>query len=513
MPMLNDIRVSLPSAAILLIDALERAGHEAWCVGGFVRDALLGRQSHDVDMATSAHWRDVKRVCEARGWRTYETGVKHGTLTVVVSSGEMRSAESSAVVENNGNARRGSGERGHGSEQYDDSDGEQHGGCEGCGNSDNDATHHTDETVVEVTTYRCDGTYSDARHPADVRFVSTIEEDLARRDFTINALAYHPTRGFVDPYGGLDDLQSGVIRAVGDPDKRFAEDALRTLRGCRFCSQLGFRIESETYQAMLDHKSLLAKVSTERVTHELDALLLGSNVHDALLATVDVLMFALPELAAMKGCAQVTKYHIYDVLEHTAYVVQNSPQTRLSRWAALCHDMGKPAAAFFAADGVEHFYGHAKVSETLTLAMTKRLLMSNAFQEKVTTLVRHHDDEVPPTPRGVRRMLLKLNGDVEMFRALCALKRADALSQAPEFGADGVACADELLRILDELIASKDVPSLKTLAVNGRDILGLGVSQGPKVGRVLAALLDAVVDGDVANDREALLMRARKLMG
>lgn len=457
MPELNNIRVSLPPMAVLLLDALENAGHEAWCVGGFVRDALLGRDSHDVDVATSAHWREVKSVCKAQGWRTYETGVKHGTLTVVVSPG------------------------------------------------------NADETVIEVTTYRCDGAYSDARHPIGVRFVSTIEEDLARRDFTINALAYHPARGFVDPYGGLDDLRSGVIRAVGNPDKRFAEDALRTLRGCRFCSQLGFRIESETYQAMLVHKSLLAKVSTERITHELDALLLGDHVHDALLATVDVLMFALPELSAMKGCAQVTKYHIYDVLEHTAYVVQNSPRTRLSRWAALCHDMGKPAAAFFAADGVEHFYGHAKVSETLTRALTERLLMSNAFREKVAALVRHHDDEVQPTQRGVRRMLLKLDGDVEMFRALCALKRADALSQAPEYSADGVARADELLRALDKLLESEGVPSLKTLAVNGRDIMDMGVAQGPEVGRVLTALLDAVVEGDVANDREALLARARTL--
>ncbi|MDO4289842.1 MAG: HD domain-containing protein [Eggerthellaceae bacterium] len=481
MPELNNIRISLPPTAVLLLDALENAGHEAWCVGGFVRDALLGRDSHDVDVATSAHWREVKSICEAQGWRTYETGVKHGTLTVVVSSGKSIAAESG-------------------------------GGDSGGGENAGGGAHHADETVIEVTTYRCDGAYSDARHPVGVRFVSTIEEDLARRDFTINALAYHPVRGFVDPYGGLDDLQSGVIRAVGDPDKRFAEDALRTLRGCRFCSQLGFRIESETYQAMLAHKSLLAKVSTERITHELDALLLGDHVHDALLATVDVLMLALPELSAMKGCAQVTKYHIYDVLEHTAYVVQNSPQTRLSRWAALCHDMGKPAAAFFAADGVEHFYGHAKVSETLTRALTERLLMSNAFREKVAALVRHHDDEVQPTQRGVRRMLLKLDGDVEMFRALCALKRADALSQAPEFSADGVARADELLRALDKLLETEDVPSLKALAVNGRDIMGVGVPQGPEVGRALAALLDAVVEGDVANDREALLERVRALV-
>lgn len=456
--------LQLPSAALALIGTLEEAGFEAWCVGGFVRDALLGRPCHDIDVATDALWPEVKRLCEAAGMRVYETGSKHGTVTVVIPHAAIRGA-----------------------------------------NAQSD-----EETAIEVTTFRCDGAYEDARHPKDVRFVSSIEEDLARRDFAINALAYHPKRGIVDPFGGLEDMRAGIIRIVGEPDKRFAEDALRILRGCRFRSQLGFRIEDHTYQAMLSHKHLLAKVSVERITHEIDVLLLGDHVHDALLETVDVLAFALPELVAMKGFAQVTQYHIYDVLEHTAYVVQHMPPTRLGRWAALCHDMGKPAAAFFASDGVEHFYGHARVSEAIAQGLMDRLLMSNAFKEQVLTLVRHHDDVVEPSTRAIKRMLVKLGGDAQLFETLCDLKRADALSQATMCH-ERAERACELKRALGDLLTREEVPSIKTLAVNGHDILELGVEPGPRVGRVLSSLFDAVVDEKVENKRKPLLELARAM--
>ncbi len=240
------------------------------------------------------------------GWGTVETGVAHGTLTVV---------------------------------------------CEG--------------EPLEITTYRTDGVYSDGRHPDSVAPASSIEEDLQRRDFTINALAYHPARGIIDPFGGLADMERGVLRCVGDPATRFSEDALRILRACRFASQLGVAIDPATFEAMIACKNLLRQVSGERVYRELERFVCGDYVHDALMACVDVLAFVLPELVAMKGCAQVTKYHIYDVLEHTAWVVQRTPPEPLQRWSALFHDMGKPAAAFFEETDegpVEHFYGHAVVS-------------------------------------------------------------------------------------------------------------------------------------------------------
>ncbi|WP_253904697.1 CCA tRNA nucleotidyltransferase [Adlercreutzia sp. ZJ473] len=494
--------IRLSDFAMTLIDALEEEGHEAWCVGGYVRDALLGRPCNDVDIATDALWPEVRRICAARGMRVYETGTKHGTVTVVVPSAtgasEGRADDARGLISADGHS---SPDEGAARNAF----------VAGAPRNPPDTRREAGH-AVEVTTFRCDGSYLDARHPQQVRFVSTIEEDLARRDFTMNALAYHPRRGLVDPFGGIDDLRAGIIRVVGEAEKRFAEDALRTLRACRFCSQLGFRIDEGTYRAMLSHKSLLAKVSTERITHELDALLLGAHVHDALMGTVDVLSFALPELAAMKGCAQMTKYHVYDVLEHTAYAVQNMPPTRLGRWAALCHDMGKPAAAFFDESGVEHFYGHAKVSEALAGALMDRLLMGGAFKHQVMMLVRHHDDEIRLDNRAIRRMLMRLDGDPALFRTLCDLKRADALAQAPAFGRGRVGEIEELRRMLDALLDAEEVPSTRNLALSGRDVMELGVEQGPDVGRILAALLEAVVDEQVENAREPLLELAHTMI-
>lgn len=441
---LGALAKALPPEARTVIDVLEDGGFEAWCVGGFVRDALLGRSVHDVDVTTSAPWTDAQHLFESAGLRTHETGVAHGTLTVIAGG-----------------------------------------------------------AALEVTTYRVDGPYADGRHPDAVSFVGSIEEDLARRDFTVNALAYHPARGLLDPYDGQADLAAGVLRTVGDPRKRFAEDALRILRGCRFASQLGFAWEEGAWAAAVSQKSLLSRVSSERIFHELDGLLRGEHVHDALLSNVDVLSFVLPELVAMRGFPQATPYHIYDVLEHTAWVVQRAPAEPLTRWAALCHDMGKPAAAFTGPDGVGHFYGHAAVSVELACGLLGRLKAPTALREGVLTLVRHHDDAVEPTPRSVKRMLARLDGDPALFRALGALKRADALAQAPRC-APRAKLADELVRILDEVLAAGEALAVRDLAVGGRDVLALGVQPGPVVGAALNAALDAVTDERVANEPEAL---------
>lgn len=444
--------IDIPDYALRLLSTLEKAGFEAWVVGGYVRDRLLGRESHDVDVATDAPWQDVQRVCDAAGFSTHETGVKHGTLTVVIP----------------------------------------------------DAPGSEARHAIEVTTYRTDGVYADARHPNDVSFVRSIEEDLARRDFTINALAYHPERGMLDLYDGASDLERGIIRIVGEPKTRFAEDALRILRACRFCSQLGFAIDAPTYQAMLECKHLLSKVSVERVTSELDGFLQGAHIHDALMSTVDVLAFVLPELLAMKDCPQVTPYHIYDVLEHTAWVVQHTPPERLTRWAALFHDMGKPAAAFFSPDGVEHFYGHAAVSIVIARGIMDRLLMSPKFKEQVLTLVKRHDEVVEANPRSVKRMLGRLDGNVELFRILCDIKRADALSQAPQC-APRADLADQLVEVLEEVLAADEAFTVRDLAINGTDVMAAGIPRGPAVGDALMGALDAVIDGRIRNERDELL--------
>lgn len=442
---MNDIRnsrkptVCLPPFALRALHVLESAGFESWVVGGYVRDAVLGRPGNDIDVATQAPWREARRAFERAGFRTHETGTAHGTLTAIV-----------------------------------------------------------DGTAIEVTTFRCDGAYRDARHPESVSFVSSITEDLARRDFTMNALAFHPDRGMLDPFGGIDDMAARTIRTVGDPARRFSEDALRILRACRFASQLGFRFESSTFAGMMANKGLLARISAERVTRELEELLLGPCAGESLMQAVDVLAAVLPELVAMKGFDQRTPYHIYDVLEHTAKVVGSVPPYPLVRWAALFHDMGKPAAFFTDAKGTGHFYGHAHISVELARGVMGRLALSSAFAERVLTLVRCHDDVIEPAPKAVKRALARLNGDVELFAALCDLKRGDALGQAPEY-AGRVQLADELERTLENVLAADEAFSLKKLAINGRDVMELGVSQGPEIGRVLADALDAVIDERVAN--------------
>lgn len=442
---MNDVSViTLSESAAKALDLLEAVGFESWCVGGCVRDALLGRAVNDYDIATAASWEQAERVLADGGFAVHRTGVKHGTITAVL-------------------------------------DGE----------------------ALEVTTYRADGAYVDGRHPDGVTFVKSIEEDLARRDFTMNALAYHPDRGLLDCWGGLDDVRAGLIRAVGDPARRFAEDGLRVLRGCRFASQLGFSIEPQTLQAMRANKKMLACVSAERVTHELDGMLLGGHVGDALIECVDVLVAVLPEVAACRGFDQRTPYHIYDVWEHTARVVQCAPLTLRARWAALFHDIGKPAACFSEGDRM-HFYGHPEISARLAEGAMRRLLMAPRFIAGVLKLVRMHDRQIAASPRSVRRALAGFDGDIELFRELIGLKRADAMAQS-ELSRPRLDLADDLERILGDLLAADAVFTVKQLAIDGNDVMALGVPAGPSVGDALDAALEAVMDERVDNDRGQLL--------
>ena len=442
---MEHLKIDIPPYAQAALRSLETSGHEAWLVGGCVRDALLNREVHDYDIATSAKWQDAEIALGAKGFAVHRTGTAHGTVTASL-----------------------------------------------------------DGNAIEVTTYRADGAYSDGRHPDDVTFVGTVEEDLARRDFTINAMAYHPERGLFDTWNGQGDLEARTIRVVGDASKRFAEDSLRVLRGCRFASQLGFTIEPTTLAAMKKEKTGLLRVSAERITHEMDELLLGDFVHDALVETVDVLVAFMPEIAACRGFDQHTPYHIYDVWEHTAWVVQHSPKTRLARWAALLHDIGKPAAFYTDANGRGHFFKHQQLSAILAKDIMERLLMSPTFITQVLTLVRIHDRQIAANPRSVKRALSNLDGDVDLFRTLCKIKRADALAQS-ELSEPRLELSYELERVLDEVIASNDAFSLKQLAVNGNDVLELGVPAGPQIGELLDAALDAVIEEKLPNERDALI--------
>ncbi len=447
------VSFSLPNEALKLLSALGDAGAEAWVVGGFVRDSLLGRSVSDIDMACSAHWQEMQRICEAAGFSTHETGTKHGTLTVIV-----------------------------------------------------------DDTAFEVTTFRIDGIYKDGRRPENVTFTQSIEEDLARRDFTINAMAYRPDKGLLDPFGGMHDIETRTIRTVGDPSTRFAEDGLRLLRACRFSAELGYSIEKNTYRAMVCSKRFLRQISAERVTHELNRLLLGPCAGSALVECVDVLSAVIPELVAMKGFEQKSPYHVYDVLKHTAKVIDGVPPYSLVRWAALFHDMGKPSAFFTDEAGIGHFYAHPDLGVPIARGVMQRLTFSQASMTRVLTLVQHHDDVVQASAKSVKRMINKLGGDVDLFRSLCDLKRGDARGKAPHLIEAQVEMVDDLERICDELVHEGAAFCVKDLAISGGDIIELGVAQGPDVGALLSKLMDAVIEEAVENTHDALVAQVRRLL-
>ncbi len=431
----------LPKYVTNALHRLEQAGFEACIVGGCVRDRLMGRTPADYDITTSALPEQTAVVFS--GERLIKTGMKHGTVTVLLG-GEP----------------------------------------------------------LEITTYRVDGSYSDARHPDCVRFTPSLREDLARRDFTMNAIAYSECGGFFDPFGGQKDIVDGLIRCVGAPETRFREDALRILRALRFSAVLGFRIEDATADAARACAPLLSRISAERVAVELQKLLCGKNAREILLSYTDILGVVLPELLPMRGFSQHNEHHDRDVLDHCVTAMENVPAEPVLRFAALLHDAGKPDCFSVDAQGVGHFYGHAKRSAALADAAAERLRLDRASRERIVTLVRCHDQPVEPEPRLVRRALNRLTP--EMFFQLLLLKRADNLAQAPQYRFRQ-AGYDRLQALAEEVIAQGQCFSLHDLAVNGGDLLALGMQPGKAVGSALKLLLDAVIDGRVPNEKDALL--------
>lgn len=440
-----DLDDTVPQGVLDVIDTLEHAGYETWLVGGFVRDLLLERPLHDFDLASAAPWQKTKELCLAAGFAVHETGIKHGTLTVVAN-----------------------------------------------------------DHVLEITTFRTEGEYLDHRRPSKVSFTDSIEQDLARRDFTVNAMAFHPCRGILDPFGGKQDLESGLIRCVGDPEKRFSEDALRILRALRFASQLGFALDTRTIEAANAHRNDLRLIASERIEDELTKLLCGQAVFAVLMQHTAILNVVLPELEPMEGLDQKTKYHIYDVYEHTAWVVHHSPATPLSRWAGLLHDVGKPDTFFTDEAGVGHMYGHPKVSEEHTRTIAKRLRFSRAFTHDLCLLVLYHDARPAPTRRSVRKLFAKLDHKEYLFHAICDLMRADSRAQAPEYH-DRIAITDEIEAIFNTMIAEDAVFSLHDLPISGKDLIEAGIPEGPLVGKALSATLEEVIEERLPLEREALL--------
>lgn len=440
--------MDMPKNVDIAINLLQSAGFEAYAVGGCVRDSLLGKTPNDWDITTSAKPEDMKSVFA--DFHCIDTGIKHGTVTVVI-------------------------------------DGEP----------------------LEITTFRLDGEYEDNRHPKSVTFTSNLGADLGRRDFTVNAMVYSKKTGTVDLFGGQNDLKNGIIRCVGDPDRRFNEDALRILRALRFASALDFEIEEKTAQSLLKNRALLGNISEERISKELLKLVCGKGAKRILTDFAPVLFEILPELQPMYKNSHDNPHHCYDIYEHTLIAVESIDPEPTLRFAMLLHDCGKPAVKKFDENGVAHFYGHQRISAEISAQILARLKVSNKFRDEILFLVSNHDRwELYENTEKMPRYLSKfgLDGVLNLLKVM----RADVLAQSPEYRyrLDQIADAEETAK---NLAAQKPCLSLSELQINGRTLMDIGIPQGRKLGAVLAQLLDEVIDGVTKNTQEALTTRAREI--
>lgn len=435
----------LPESVRKCIRKLEKAGYTAYVVGGCVRDALMGITPHDYDLCTNA---TPEEICQAfEGCKLIRNGEKHGTIGVIMG-----------------------------------------------------------EAVYEITTYRTEGTYADNRHPDWVQFVDRVEEDLARRDFTVNAMAYHPARGYVDPFGGRQDLFDGIIRAVGDADSRFREDALRILRGVRFACRFRYEVEPKTLQAMQELSPLMENLARERVLSEMTQILCHMTSED-LIRFQTVILQIIPELSPCVGFQQHNRHHKYDVWIHTALVLHYAEPVPALRWAALLHDAGKPEVFTRDEKGQGHFYGHADVSTDIADKVLRRLKASTALREQVVLLVKHHMDILRPEPALLRRKLSKYGASSVLLLA--------KLQQADRYGT-GTFSEDTICEKIEKQVAKLQQEDaclqIRDLAINGHDLMELGFPAGPALGECQKRLLEQVLDGTLPNEREALLAKAREYL-
>ena len=436
----------LPKEVEAVIAALQSAGYSPYLVGGCVREMLRGKAPSDYDMTSDAPPQEVLRLF---GERAYPTGLAHGTVTVM--SGGV---------------------------------------------------------PIELTTMRRDGAYSDSRHPDSVTFGTSIEQDLARRDFTVNAIALSPDGTLVDPYGGQEDLKAGVLRCVGAPERRFAEDALRILRLVRFCSVLGFSAEQETARAAHEARGLLAHVAHERVYAEMNKLLLGENVGETLLTFPDVLGVPIPEILPCIGFEQRNAHHCFDVWGHTARAVAAVPPKRELRWTMLFHDLGKPRCMTLDENGIGHFYGHTAISAKLAEDIMARLHFEKALRGRISAQLACFDDMFPPERAAIHKEMARLGA--ETVQNLLCTKQADNAAKAPAGLARAQAPWLAAQKIYDALIAEGACCSVRELKISGEDLAAFGY-RGREIGTVLARLLDEVAAEKLENAPAALQSRAARL--
>lgn len=439
--------INLPADVHFIIETLEKRGHEVYAVGGCIRDALMGTEPKDWDICTSALPRQTMDTFA--GEHIIETGIKHGTITLMLN-----------------------------------------------------------QNAYEITTYRVDGIYSDNRRPDSVTFVRSLREDLSRRDITINALAYSPKTGVVDLFDGISDLRGKVVRCVGEADTRFREDALRILRALRFASNLGFEVTKSTSESIHRNKELLTSIASERIMVELNKLLCGRCAGEILRSYKDVFAVFIPELESMVGFEQNNPHHHVDVWEHTVEAVTYAPADTVLRLTLLLHDIAKPLC-YTQVDGVGHFYKHGQIGADMAKDILRRLKYDGNTVSAVSQLVLYHDAEIEPRRKIIRRWLSRIGE--ERLRMLIDIKKADTLAQAPEYRGKKLDALDAAADLIDEVIEQRLCFSLKDLAVNGRDLMDAGITDGVQIGRMLNRLLEMVVDESAENDKEVLLHQAREI--
>ena len=446
----DHVRIQMPQGAAEILKTLHDDGFEAYIVGGCVRDSLLGLEPKDWDICTSAT-PDETMSCMPCS-HIIRTGIKHGTVTIV-----------------------------------------------------------TDEGQYEVTTYRTDGTYSDHRHPDSVKFTTSLTEDLSRRDFTMNAMAYNDSDGLIDPFGGRNDLGNAVIRCVGHPDNRFEEDALRVLRALRFSSVYGFSVHNSTSNAIHRNARSLRHIAKERIRDELVKLLAGKNACDVLMSYSDVICEIIPEINPCRGFAQNNPYHRYTVYGHIAHAVgsYNGNDTAVNV-ALLLHDIGKPQCYTEDENG-GHFKGHGAISAEITEKVLNRLRFDNKSKHDITQLVLYHDAEFIPTEKFVKKWLNRIGP--EQFERLIEVRNADIAAHAPFAQEKHYSVTREIAAILDKVIKEQQCFTIKDLKMNGYDIMCLGVKEGKKVGDTLTFLLNGVLSGDLPNEFDELRHAAVRYIG
>lgn len=433
--------INVPEKVKNIIATIETAGYEAYAVGGCVRDSILGRTPDDWDITTSAKPQKIKELFR----RTIDTGIKHGTVTVMI-----------------------------------------------------------DKEGFEVTTYRIDGEYEDSRHPKNITFTSNLTEDLKRRDFTINAMAYNDSHGLIDIFGGIKDINKKIIRCVGNPEERFTEDALRMMRAVRFSAQLGYTIEPGTAAAIKDMADSLRNISAERIQTELVKLLISFNPdYIRVCYKTGITRVILPEFDLCMETPQNNPHHCCSVGNHILKSLKEIQSNKYLRLAMLFHDIGKPETRTTDEHGIDHFYGHAAVSESIAAKILHRLRFDNETIYKVTKLVLYHDYEAAPTAASVRRAIHKTGEDI--YPLLFTVKRADIYAQSEYERDSKLHKLETIIKIYREIIQAQECTSLRSLAVTGKDLIEAGMKPGRELGDTLNAMLQIVLDDPSQNTKEMLL--------